>query len=105
MLKKIREKYTAEGILQYFMNAGAGKEGAHSIVDAANPYNASNGDYVFAIETYTDGAKFAELEEGNAVDAVRLDAGGDGYPERAIITGKFTKIITEAGTRVAIFKK
>ncbi len=85
--------------------AGAGVPGSHIIITNTTEFEATGGtsdDYVYAIETYTDNAEFDVLQEGGVdVAAARLDAGGSGYPERTIITGKFTKIQPAAGHIVA----
>ena len=111
MDKKIEDRYLLEGIMQYFMNAGAGLAGVHSVVDNSNTYVTKdyaleNGQYVYAIEMYTDGVTFTDLDEnGSTVAAIRLNAGGDGYPKGSIITGKFTKIVPAADCVCGIFIK
>jgi len=105
MLERIREKYTLEGIMQYFMNAGSGYPGSHTVADSSNGYTAATGEYCYAIEMYTDAAKFTALSEDSAVASIRLDAGGDGYPAGTVITGKFTSITPAAGTVVGLFIK
>jgi len=111
MLKKIFDKYLQEGIMQYFMNAGSGMPGSHDIVTDSVTYQSVNygipeGEYVYAIEMYTDGVTFDDLdEEGSTVVARRLNAGGDGYPLGTIITGKFTKIVPATDCVCGIFIK
>lgn len=111
MLNKIKDYYLQEGIMQFFMNAGAGLPGAHSVVDDSNNYVSADygiekGEYVYAIEMYTNGVTFDDLDEdGATVDTIRLDAGGDGYPKGAIITGKFTKIVPASDCVCGVFIK
>ena len=85
--------------------AGAGVKGSHVIITNAKPFVGSKTKFVYAIETYTDLTKFTTLKEGGLsnVDSARLDAGGDGYPERAIITGRFTAITPTGSAVVAGF--
>ena len=111
MKTKIYDKYTAEGVLQFFMNGGAGFPGSHDILNDANTYesttyNDEDGEYVYAIAIYTSGATFDTLEEdGTSVSAIRLSGGDDGYPQGVIITGKFSKIVPATDVECAIYIK
>jgi hypothetical protein len=111
MLTKIHDKYTAEGVMQYMMNAGGGYVGAHDVLNDANGYESTNyddetGEYVYAIECYTDGLTFDTLEEdGASVSALRLAGSISGYPQGTIITGKFNKITPGTDHECGIFIK
>jgi hypothetical protein len=111
MKDKIYNKYTAEGVMQYMMNGGGGYPGSHDVINNSNVYNSSSyededGEYVYAIEIYTDGATFTTLEEdGTAVSALRRSGGTNGYPQGTIITGKFNKITPAATHECGIFIK
>jgi hypothetical protein len=111
MKDKIYNKYTAEGVMQYMMNAGGGYPGCHDVLNNSNGYDSSSysdedGEYVYAIECYTDGLTFDTLEEdGTSVSALRLAGGTNGYPQGTIITGKFNKITPASGHECGIFIK
>ncbi len=87
--------------LELIAMAGAGVKGSHDIFTASKPFVGSKTKLVYAIETYSDGVTFTTLKEGGLsnVNSARLDPGGNGYPERAVITGRFTAI-TPAGDGV-----
>jgi len=111
MLDKIRDLYLKEGIMQYFMNAGSGVPGVHDVITDSAAYVSADyavekGEYVYAIEMYTDGVTFDDLDEdGATVEARRLNAGGNGYPLGSIITGKFSKIVPATDCVCGIFIK
>ncbi len=111
MKDKIYDKYTAEGVLQFMMNGGGGYPGSHDVINDANNYESTtyaneDGEYVYAIEMYTDAASFDTLEEdGASVSAIRLSGGDDGYPQGTIITGKFSKIVPATDAECGIFIK
>lgn len=90
--------------LQFMMQAGAGVKGSAVIIDNSNPFEGSKTNYVYAIQVYTAEGKFDALKEmGKNVTANRLDAGGSGYPEMAVIPGRFTYIKPDASTVVTGF--
>ena len=106
MEDKIEKKYLLEGIMQYFMNAGAGLAGVHDVVYDSNGYAATGDAYVYAIEMYTAGVVFTTLlEDGAPVAPRRLDPDGSGYPLGTIITGKFTRIVVATDAVCGIFIK
>ena len=91
-------------LYEYFSVVGAGRKGAHVIITSTNPFEGSSTHYVYALETYSDAVTFTSLEEdGEDVESGRLDPGGSGYPERTLITGKFTRVVPASGSVVAGF--
>jgi hypothetical protein len=93
-----------QNIARRVNNSGAGVKGSHIIITTASPFVTDNEKFIYAIETYNDGAAFTVLKEDDeAVAANRLNAGGDGYPARTIITGRFTHITPASGTICAGF--
>jgi len=111
MKTKIYDKYTAEGVMQYMMNGGGGYPGSHDVITDAVGYTSTDyadedGEYVYAIEMYTDAASFDVLQEdGVSVNARRLSGGDNGYPQGTIITGKFNKITPATDVECGIFIK
>lgn len=94
----------SKGVVEHFGNAGGGVAGSHGVVNATATFTSTTEAYVYAIQVYSDTAKFTELEEGGAsVAAERLDGGGVGYPKGAVITGRFNKVVPDADTTCGVF--
>jgi hypothetical protein len=95
----------ANSALEFMAIAGAGEPGVHTVITSTAPFVGNSGHYVYAMVAYTDGVKFTTLREGKLsnVASVRLDAGGDGYPQGELITGKFTAITPEVGSVVGAY--
>ena len=91
-------------LLKYFELGGVGVTEAHTVVTDTAPFVGNQDYFVYAIVPYTDEAEFTTLKEnGIHVDAVRLDAGGVGYPAGIVIPGKFTTITPAAGSVFGVY--
>ena len=80
-------------------NAGAGVAGSHRIISNAAPFIGNAREFVVAIDIYTDGTKFTDMDElwpdgeTRAKSAASKDPGGNGYPHGCSpIVGKFINI-------------
>ncbi len=106
------ENYTNDDLLRLFLKffgtLGAGTAGSQDIVTNSEDYEAPDGskEFVWAIEVYTDGGTFDELKEGgDNLPALRRTMDGEGYPQGAVLVGRFTKVQPASGTRVAVYKR
>jgi len=91
-------------LLKYFELGGVGVAEAHTVLTNAAPFNGNQDYFVYAIVPYTDDVVFTTLQEnGQNVAAVRLDAGGVGYPVGTVITGKFTSIVPAVDSVVGVY--
>ncbi len=89
---------------------GAGSTNALVIATNDTPYEAEENEFCFAIQMYTADGTFDELEEDDIVygddddsaNDLKLDAGGGGYPQLALIPGRFTKVVPADGTVVGL---